>query len=151
MLPSLDAMEYERIKRDLENSYDEEYELALEDRVERSGSTGGNGRIDAVNARAERRTYFRELFGLQNGLVKLQDWVVATSHRLVIVFEGRDAAGKGGMIKRITQRLNCIHRLLSQVPYKEIEHELILLPERVRHDNYARRPLPEEICVPQLY
>ena len=35
----------------------------------------------------------------------LQDWVVATKHKVVIPFEGRDAAGKGGVIKRITQRL----------------------------------------------
>jgi polyphosphate kinase 2 len=39
-------------------------------------------------------------------LVKLQDWVVATGHKVVVLFEGRDAAGKGGAIKRITQRLN---------------------------------------------
>ncbi|RZJ00686.1 MAG: polyphosphate kinase 2, partial [Haliea sp.] len=39
-------------------------------------------------------------------LVKLQDWVVASGHKLVVLFEGRDAAGKGGIIKRITQRLN---------------------------------------------
>ena len=38
--------------------------------------------------------------------MKLQDWVVSTGHRLVVIFEGRDAAGKGGAIKRITQRLN---------------------------------------------
>lgn len=50
--------------------------------------------------------YFRELFRLQGELVKLQDWVVATGHRLVIVFEGRDAVGKGGVIKRISQRSN---------------------------------------------
>jgi polyphosphate kinase len=43
---------------------------------------------------------------LQGELVKLQDWLVATGHKLVILFEGRDAAGKGGVIKRITQRLN---------------------------------------------
>ncbi|MDE2411410.1 MAG: polyphosphate kinase 2, partial [Sphingomonadales bacterium] len=55
---------------------------------------------------AERRHYFRELFRLQAELVRLQDWVVATRHKVVIVFEGRDAAGKGGVIKRITQRLN---------------------------------------------
>ncbi len=36
----------------------------------------------------------------------MQDWVSATKHRLVVLFEGRDAAGKGGVIKRITQRLN---------------------------------------------
>jgi len=46
------------------------------------------------------------LFRLQGELVKLQDWVVATRHKIVILFEGRDAAGKGGVIKRITQRLN---------------------------------------------
>jgi hypothetical protein len=50
--------------------------------------------------------YFRELFRLQSELVKLQSWVVATGHKVVILFEGRDAAGKGGVIKRITQRLN---------------------------------------------
>ena len=38
--------------------------------------------------------------------MKLQDWVVSTGHKVVILFEGRDAAGKGGVIKRITQRLN---------------------------------------------
>ena len=43
---------------------------------------------------------------LQRELVKLQDWVVANKFRLVVVFEGRDAAGKGGVIKRIAQRLN---------------------------------------------
>jgi polyphosphate kinase 2 len=43
---------------------------------------------------------------LQGELVKLQDWVASTGHKVVILFEGRDAAGKGGVIKRITQRLN---------------------------------------------
>ena len=56
--------------------------------------------------RSERRAYFEELFRLQGELVKLQDWVVGTKHKVVILFEGRDAAGKGGVIKRITQRLN---------------------------------------------
>ena len=56
--------------------------------------------------RAERHRYFRELFRLQGELVKLQSWVVETGHKVVILFEGRDAAGKGGVIKRITQRLN---------------------------------------------
>ena len=57
-------------------------------------------------AKAERRAYFRELFRMQGELVKLQEWVVATGHKLVVLFEGRDAAGKGGVIKRIAQRLN---------------------------------------------
>ncbi len=54
----------------------------------------------------DRRTYFRELFHLQGELVKLQDWVVHKGLKLVVIFEGRDAAGKGGAIKRIAQRLN---------------------------------------------
>ena len=57
-------------------------------------------------AKVARRQYFRELFRMQGELVRLQEWVVASGHKLVILFEGRDAAGKGGVIKRITQRLN---------------------------------------------
>jgi polyphosphate kinase 2 (PPK2 family) len=48
-------------------------------------------------------------------------------------------------------RLNCIHHLLSQIPYQEVEHPLIALPERVRSEDYTRRPVPYEICVPQVY
>jgi polyphosphate kinase len=53
-----------------------------------------------------RNVYLRELFRLQGELVKLQDWVVKDKLKVVVIFEGRDAAGKGGAIKRITQRLN---------------------------------------------
>jgi polyphosphate kinase len=54
----------------------------------------------------ERGVYMKELFRLQRELVKLQDSVVKDKRKIVVVFEGRDAAGKGGAIKRITQRLN---------------------------------------------
>jgi polyphosphate kinase 2 len=50
--------------------------------------------------------YEAELFRLQTELVKLQEWTRATGARIVIVFEGRDAAGKGGTIKRITEYLS---------------------------------------------
>ena len=50
--------------------------------------------------------YEAELFRLQTELVKLQEWVRATGIRIVIIFEGRDAAGKGGTIKRITEYLS---------------------------------------------
>jgi len=50
--------------------------------------------------------YHAELFRLQTELVKLQEWVRETGARVVVVFEGRDAAGKGGTIKRITEHLN---------------------------------------------
>ncbi|MDP5219828.1 polyphosphate kinase 2 [Ruegeria sp. 2205SS24-7] len=51
-------------------------------------------------------TYEKELARLQIELVKLQEWVKHTGHRVAIVFEGRDAAGKGGTIKRITEAMN---------------------------------------------
>lgn len=53
-----------------------------------------------------KRTYFRNLLRLQMKLIKLQDWVENTGSKVLIICEGRDGAGKGGVIKRITQRLN---------------------------------------------
>ncbi|MGH3559260.1 MAG: polyphosphate kinase 2, partial [Mycobacterium sp.] len=50
--------------------------------------------------------YQAELFRLQTELVKLQEWVRYSGARIVVVFEGRDGAGKGGTIKRITEYLN---------------------------------------------
>jgi polyphosphate kinase 2 len=94
-----------RIHRDVADHYDEELELELEDRE--FDETQGSADYQPTQEEKEwRRTYFRELFRLQTELVKLQNWVVATGHKVVILFEGRDAAGKGGVIKRITQRLN---------------------------------------------
>jgi polyphosphate kinase 2 len=101
--PNVDEL-VQRIRRDLADSYDEEFELELEDRnLEELES-----QIDTESAsyKESRRLYFRELFRMQAELVKLQDWVVKTGQKVVILFEGRDAAGKGGAIKRITQRLN---------------------------------------------
>ncbi len=54
----------------------------------------------------DRRDYFHALLTLQAELIKLHDWVVETGEKVAVLFEGRDAAGKGGAIKRITQRLN---------------------------------------------
>ncbi|MGY8904655.1 MAG: polyphosphate kinase 2 [Burkholderiales bacterium] len=91
-----------RIQRDLIDSYDEELEMEIEDRT--LDELAGKDASD--EEKRARRQYFQELFRLQGELVKLQDWVVRTKHKVVIVFEGRDSAGKGGVIKRITQRLN---------------------------------------------
>ena len=94
----------QRMHRDMIDSYDEELEMEMDDRM----LTGmeSDGEPTTEDQKEARRQYFRELFRLQAELVKLQDWVVATGHKVVILFEGRDAAGKGGVIKRITQRLN---------------------------------------------
>ncbi|MEN9886509.1 MAG: hypothetical protein RL758_1087 [Pseudomonadota bacterium] len=94
-----------RIERDLLDSYDEELELEIEDRDPTAHLAPGNN-TDAEADKAQRVAYFRELFKLQGELVKLQDWVASSRQKVVILFEGRDAAGKGGVIKRITQRLN---------------------------------------------
>jgi len=92
------------VEAELEDSFDEELEMEIDDlRVARELRTITDLKHESA---LDRRTYFHELLRLQAELVKLQDWVVDTKYKLVVVFEGRDAAGKGGVIKRITQRLN---------------------------------------------
>src|SRR5579862_303132 len=95
----------QRVEDEIEDSFDEELELEIDDeRLARlldahSDHPPGGDTL-------ARRVYFRELFRLQKELVKLQDWVLHAKLKVVVLFEGRDAAGKGGVIKRITQRLN---------------------------------------------
>jgi len=98
---ALDTQELmQRIANDLIDSYDEEIELEIEDReVDDIGAPSPGDKL-------ARQQYFKDLFRLQGELVKLQDWVQHSRQKVVILFEGRDAAGKGGVIKRITQRLN---------------------------------------------
>jgi polyphosphate kinase len=67
-------------------------------------ATRGSG-VDG-KSKIGNKEYEAELFKLQVELVKLQDWVKARNARIVIIFEGRDAAGKGGMIKRIMERVS---------------------------------------------
>ncbi len=304
--PANDDVLFKRIQRDLVDDFDEELEMEREDwEIPEPGAAPRP--TEDHSDRAARQHYFKELYRLQGELVKLHDWVVETGHRMVIVCEGRDAAGKGGVIKRITQRLNprvcrvaalpaptdrektqwyfqryiahlpaageivlfdrswynragvervmgfcsdeqyeeffrtvpefekmlvrsgiqvikywfsisdeeqefrfrcrindplkqwklspmdlesrkrwedytkakevmlqrthipeapwwvvpavdkkktrlnCIHHLLGQVPYKEVERELIVLPQRVHRPDYMRAPIPEEIQIPQIY
>ncbi|MCE2660134.1 MAG: polyphosphate kinase 2 [Rubrivivax sp.] len=93
----------QRIRDELLDGYDEELEMEIEDR-DADVLLDAGGAAEA--GRADRLSYFKNLFALQRELIKLQDWVVHTRQKVVILFEGRDAAGKGGSIKRITQRLN---------------------------------------------
>jgi polyphosphate kinase len=94
-----------RIREELNDSYDEERELEHEDQ-NIDEITHALLATETEEYRESRRVYFKELFRMQAELVKLQDWIVKTQKKVVILFEGRDAAGKGGVIKRITQRLN---------------------------------------------
>jgi polyphosphate kinase 2 len=98
------SLELGRIKAEIADSFDEELEMEIDE-----------SRLEALLAdlsdhpdreQIERRVYFHELFRLQHELVRLQDWVQHKELKVVVIFEGRDSAGKGGAIKRITQRLN---------------------------------------------
>jgi polyphosphate kinase 2 len=92
------------IDADLQDTLDEEIEMELDDhRLEQL--EGGTHVRDADDG-LDRQHYFQELLRLQGELVKLQDWVQHQKLKVVVIFEGRDSAGKGGVIKRITQRLN---------------------------------------------
>lgn len=92
------------LELELEDDFDEELEQEIDDcrlppELKELLATHKKRSID-------RKFYFAELIRLQSELVKLQDWVAHKGLKLVILFEGRDAAGKGGVIKRITQRVN---------------------------------------------
>ena len=89
---------------ELEEGLDEDYELEL-------GEAAVSEQVSEIykrkhGATIDRREYFRHLLQLQRELIKLQAWVARTGAKVVVLFEGRDSAGKGGAIKRITQRLN---------------------------------------------
>ena len=92
------------LEAELADSLDEDYELELSEpalsaeirKIYRSNRPPTIPRLD----------YFRALLALQAELIKLQGWVSYRKEKLVVIFEGRDSAGKGSVIKRITQRLN---------------------------------------------
>ncbi|AAZ19161.1 conserved hypothetical protein [Psychrobacter arcticus 273-4] len=92
-----------KMHQDLIDTYDEELENEVDDYIR---DFRFNGYEMSEQEQLDRRTYFQELVRLQRELIKLQDWVVDRGERIVVIFEGRDSAGKGGAIKRITQRLN---------------------------------------------
>ena len=102
--PTIEDVE-EWLLEELSESFDENYEMEFEDDAALSLELR---RIykEMRPPSMDRRVYFQHLLRLQAELIKLQDWVQQTKQKIVVIFEGRDAAGKGGVIKRITQRLN---------------------------------------------
>jgi polyphosphate kinase len=95
---------HERIHDEMIDTVDEELEMEIDDDrlAELLEHVTDYPSVDTL----DRRTYFKELLRLQRELIRLQDWVLHNRLKVVVLFEGRDAAGKGGVIKRITQRLN---------------------------------------------
>jgi polyphosphate kinase len=94
----------QRINGEMLDSFDEELEMEIDD--ERLANLMAEIAEHPQPETLDRRIYFKELLRLQGELVKLQDWVLHNKLKVVVLFEGRDSAGKGGVIKRITQRLN---------------------------------------------
>ncbi len=92
------------LETELEDDFDEELEQEVDDaRIPPElRALLANRRKSTI----DRNLYFTELLRLQAELVKLQDWVQHRKLKVVVLFEGRDSAGKGGVIKRITQRVN---------------------------------------------
>ena len=92
------------LEAELADSLDEDYELEFSEpalsmeirKIYQRSHPPSMGRLE----------YFRALLALQAELIKLQDWIAYHKEKLIVIFEGRDSAGKGGVIKRITQRLN---------------------------------------------
>ncbi|MET0879411.1 MAG: polyphosphate kinase 2 [Tardiphaga sp.] len=95
---------HDRIREEMLDGFDEEIELEIDDERLDALTNEMSGHSSAETV--DRRLYFKELFRLQGELVKLQSWVQHHKLKVVVIFEGRDSAGKGGVIKRITQRLN---------------------------------------------
>ena len=93
-----------RIRSELIDSFDEELEMEIDDRRLEQLLEGISEKADADGL--DRALYFKELFRLQGELVKLQDWVIANKLKVVVIFEGRDAAGKGGTIRALTERVS---------------------------------------------
>ncbi|MFN4154608.1 MAG: polyphosphate kinase 2 [Paracoccaceae bacterium] len=92
------------LQAELADTFDEDFELELEDaqlslEISRIYKEKHPNTID-------RHEYFHALIRMQSELIKLQDWVQYHGKKVVVLFEGRDSAGKGGVIKRLTQRLN---------------------------------------------
>jgi polyphosphate kinase 2 len=99
-----DPDQLDRIKAEIADSFDEELELQMDE--DRLDDLVADGKHPTAGNLLDRKIYFQDLFRLQHELVRLQDWVQHQKLKVVVIFEGRDSAGKGGAIKRVTQRLN---------------------------------------------
>ena len=121
-----------RVDAEIADSFDEELEMEIDDERLAKVLQGLSEHPEAETL--NRHVYFEELFRLQRELVKLQDWVVDRKLKIVVVFEGRDSAGKGGIIKRITQRLNPrVCRVVALPAPTERERTQWYFPRYVAH------------------
>src|ERR1700747_1003027 len=97
-------------------------------------SEGKDGNKNKTKPELKKKAYEKELRNLQTKLVEMQEWVRTTSSRVVVVFEGRDAAGKGGVI----------HRIMERVSPRVFRHVALPAPtEREKSQMYAQRYMKE--------
>src|SRR5215470_6509363 len=99
-----------------------------------SGKTDAKIRTKAKPAKMKRKVYERELGKLQVQLCQLQTWVKHHGLRVIIVFEGRDAAGKCGTIKAITERVSPrVFRVVALPAPSDREKTQMFLQRYMRH------------------
>ena len=92
------------------------------------------GEGDAGRPKLKRKEYEKELRKLQTELCSLQDWVKATGERIIVIFEGRDAAGKGGTIRALTERVSPrTFRLIALPAPSDREKSQIYMQRYVAH------------------
>src|SRR5438874_214699 len=89
---------------------------------------------DDSRPRVKRKEYEKQMRKLQGELCRLQDWVVHKGLRVVVVFEGRDAAGKGGTIKALTERTSPrVFRLVALPAPSEREKTQLYIQRYIQH------------------
>ena len=90
--------------------------------------------VDGRAARMKRKPYEAEMRRLHGELVAMQEWVKATGAKICIVFEGRDTAGKGGTIKRITERVSPrVFRVVALPAPTEREQSQLYAQRYIQH------------------
>lgn len=157
---SRESREKSWVETELEDSFDEELEMELDD--ERVGEKLRKIVTLKREPTIDRRLYFRELLRLQAELVKVQDWDLQSRARWEDYTKTKEEMFErtnipeapwwiveGNDKKRA--RLNCIHHLLGQVPYQDVPHQPITLPDRVFNPDYERKVLPDELYVADIY
>src|SRR5947207_5369419 len=93
-----------------------------------------------IKAKMKRKAYEKELHQLQVQLCHLQDWVKETGARIIIVFEGRDAAGKGGTINAITERVSPrVFRLVALPAPSDREKSQMFMQRYIQHSRPPAR------------
>ena len=94
----------------------------------------GNGHAATGTGKLRRKTYEAELARLQGELVAMQEWVKASGAKICVVFEGRDTAGKGGTIKRISERVSPrVFRVVALATPTAREKSQMYLQRYMRH------------------